>query len=39
LLAGLLQVGCIDGYDKAHTVNCRLIDDSWSLDQNLSYMW
>lgn len=38
LLFGVV-VACAAGDGQGHTVDCSQIDDDWSLEENLSFLW
>ena len=35
----VVRSNALEGYDMAHAVDCRLIQDDWTLEENLSYLW
>lgn len=39
LLSLMHVISAYDYYDIEHTVNCNLIDNDWTLAENLSYLW
>lgn len=39
LMSSFHVISAYDYYDSEHTVNCNLIDNNWTLTENLSYLW